>query len=204
MKKLVLLSACCAFASTTAFAHIHIEENSAPAGYDHHPMKLSVPHGCGDSPVKEVHMKIPDGITAVRIGYNRDWKIQVKNRKLDKPVPGEGGRTITETIDEIIWSEPKSPIPAAGFYDSFPFEATLPNKPGEILFFKAYAVCEKGDDKYVEVPKTPINANDPDFGKKMAQFIRSGGPAPWVVLVKPDHPQFPWGSLSEVGKAAGK
>ena len=39
---------------TATYAHIHIEQNTAPAGYDHQPMKLVVPHGCGDSPVKEV------------------------------------------------------------------------------------------------------------------------------------------------------
>ena len=42
----------------------------------------------------------------------RDWKVETKMRKLPKPVPGEGGTMLTETVDEIIWSAPKSVIPA--------------------------------------------------------------------------------------------
>lgn len=202
MKTLLLASVFAVCASTAAMAHIHFVENTVPAGYNQ-VMNLAVPHGCAGSPVKEVHVKIPDNLIGVRVSYNRDWKIEIKNRKLEKPVPGEGGRMLTEVVDEIVWTEPMSVLPASGFYDTFQFEVTLPKEEGAVLWFKSYAVCEKGDDKYVEVPKEIFRADMPDFAKKMAQFIRSvPGPAPWVILAKPSRPQFPWGSLSEIGAAA--
>jgi periplasmic copper chaperone A len=203
MKKLTLLTVCTALVSTTAWAHIHVEQNTAPAGYNHL-TNILVPHGCGASPVKEVHIKIPEEIVGVRVAYNRDWKIEIKNRKLAKPTPGEGGRMVTETVDELVYTEPKSVLPPAGFYDTFQFEVTVPREEGLVLWFKSYAVCEKGDDKYVEVPKETINGTMPDFARKMAQFIRSvPGPAPWMVVVKPERPQFPWGTLADLSKAAG-
>lgn len=202
MKKFLFLTALCFCKSMTASAHIHFAENTAPAGYSQI-LNLVVPHGCGTSPVKEVHVKIPDGLMGVRVSYNRDWKIEIKNRKLEKPLPSEGGRTVTETVDEIIWTEPKSALPASGYYDTFQFEVGLPKEEGSVVFFKAYAVCEKGDDRYVEIPKEPMNARMPDFAAKLAQFIRSvPGPAPWVILTKPSRPQFPWGTREEVVKAA--
>jgi hypothetical protein len=146
--------------------------------------------------VKAVRIKIPEGINRVTVNMNRDWKVETKMRKLPKPVPGEGGNMITETVDEITWSEPKSVIPAMGTYEGFKFRAALPRTPGEILFFKTINVCEKGDDPYIDLPKAPLPAvGAADFGKKLLEFMSATpGPSPFLILEKPTKPQYPWES----------
>jgi uncharacterized protein YcnI len=204
MKKFFLATACTMLVSAGASAHTYFVENYAPAGYKQD-MIMRVPHGCKGSPVKEVHVRIPDNVMGVTVAYNRDWKIETKMRKLDKPMPGEGGAMITETVEEIIWKDPKSPLPAMGFFDSFQFRVSLPKEEGAVVWFKSYNVCVEGDDKYVEVPKEAMKASQPDFAKKIGEFIRSvPGPAPYVVLTKPTHPQYPWDSLEMPAKAAAK
>ena len=203
MRTLLLGTACAVLISASASAHIYINEKSAPAGFKQD-ITLRVPHGCGASPVKEVHVQIPADVTGVMPEMNRDWKIEIKNRKLEKPIRGEGGVTLTETVDEIIWKDPVTTIPPSGYFDSFHFRVSLPKDVGEVVFFKSYAVCVQGDDKYVDVPKETLHASMPDFAKKFAAFMGSvKGPAPYVVLVKPERPQYPWESM-EVTAAEAK
>ena len=154
---------------------------------------LTINHGCEGKPVKAVRVKIPDGVVEVRLANRRDWKIETKMRKLDKPIPGEGGRTLTETVDEITWKDPVSLIPGMGSFEVFEFRARMPNPPGRILFFPVIGQCENGEDKYIDVPKEEIRADMPDFAAKMNQFRRSTkGPAPFVILLKPTKPERLW------------
>lgn len=195
MKMFLFAATATALCASGASAHTYFVENYAPAGYKQD-MAMRVPHGCKSSPVKEVHVKIPENVMGVTVAYNRDWKIETKMRKLDKPVPGEGGVMISETVDEIIWKDPQSPLPAMGYFDTFQFRVSLPKEEGAVVWFKSYNVCVEGDDKYVEVPKETLNAKMPDFAKKIATFMRSvPGPAPYVVLTKPTHAQYPWETL---------
>jgi uncharacterized protein YcnI len=196
MKKMLFASVtagvCGLFATAPASAHNTFTSMYAPAGYVHD-MELRVTHGCMASPVKEVHVKIPDGLVRVSVGNTRDWKVETKMRKLDKPMPGEGGNMITETVDEIVWKDPTSPMPARGVFEGFKFRAMLPKTPGTVLWFKNFSVCEEGDDKYVDGPKEEINANMPDFAKKLEHFMTTTkGPAAFIVLEQPRRPQYPW------------
>ncbi len=180
-----------------AAAHNTFTSMSAPAGYVQD-LEMRVTHGCKGSPVNGVKIKIPEGVTRVTVYMVRDWKVETKMRKLPKPVPGEGGSMITETVDEIIWSAPKSVIPALGTYEGFRFRANLPNTPGAILYFKTINVCEKGDDPYIDLPKTALPAvGAPDFGQKLIDFMAATpGPAPYLILEKPAKPQYPWGNAT--------
>ena len=166
---------------------------NAPAGYMQD-LEMRVTHGCKGSPVKGVRIKIPEGVTRVSVHMVRDWKVETKMRKLPKPVPGEGGNMISETVDEIVWSDPQSVIPPLGTYEGFRFRAHLPNTPGEILFFKTINVCEKGEDPYVDLPKSALPAmGAADFGKKLFEFMSATpGPSPYLILEKPAKPQYPW------------
>lgn len=201
MKRKVLVPAMAAFATAfaaaPALAHNTFASMTAPAGYVQD-LEMRVTHGCKGSPVNAVKIKIPEGVTRVTVNMVRDWKVETKMRKLPKPVPGEGGTMLTETVDEIIWSAPKSVIPALGTYEGFRFRASLPNTPGAILFFKTINVCEKGDDAYIDLPKTALPAvGAPDFGQKLIDFMAATpGPAPYLILEKPAKPQYPWGNAT--------
>ena len=175
-----------------ACAHATLTSMYAPAGYVQD-LEMRVTHGCKGSPVKEVHIRIPDGVMRVTVAYTRDWKVETKMRTLAKPVRGDGGNMITEVVDEIIWKEPRSPIPASGVFEGFRFHAALPDTPGAILYFKTVNVCEQGDDKYIDMPKETFDARTPGVGSKLWKFLTaSPGPAPYVILEKPSRPQYPW------------
>lgn len=186
-----LLAAAIAVLPASAGAHNYLREIQAPAGYVQD-VVMRVPHGCKDSPVNKVRVKIPEGVYRVTVEYRDDWKVEVKKRKVDPPIPGDGGRPITETVDEIIWSNPKNVLPADRVGE-FRFRAKLPNEPGRILFFRTANDCVDGDDYYVDLPEMELNLNDPAFHEKFWAFMTATAtPSPYVILVKPDRPQYPW------------
>jgi uncharacterized protein YcnI len=186
------LAAAAVLAATPALSHNTFTTMYAPAGYLQD-LEMRVTHGCKGSPVKEVKIKIPEGVMRVSVGVTREWQVETKMRKLPKPVPGEGGNMITETVDEIIWKNPKSTIPALGSFEGFKFRAALPDKPGDIVFFRTVNVCVAGDDKYIDLPKEPLNAKTPDLSTKLFKFMTATpGPAPFLLLEKPSRPQYPF------------
>lgn len=194
-----LAAAGCAIFALPATAHDTLTSMYAPAGYLQD-LEMRVTHGCKGSAVKEVRVKIPDGVMRVTVEYNRDWQSEVKMRKLDKPMPGDGGNMMTETVDEIVWKNPKSPMPAMGVFEGFKFRGALPNNPGTILFFKTINVCEQGDDKYIDMPKEALAASTPSLPDKLLSFMMATpGPAPFLILEKPSRPQYPFASPAPKG-----
>ena len=184
----------CGLLAAPVFAHNTFTSMQAPAGYLQD-LEMRVTHGCKGSPVNSVRIKMPEGVVRVTVNNTRDWTVETKLRKLAKPVPGDGGNMINETVDEIIWSNPKSTIPALGSFEGFKFRAALPKTPGAILYFKTINGCEKGDDKYVDLPQEPLTIGMPDFGKKLLAFMSATpGPSPFLILEKPSKPQYPWES----------
>lgn len=194
MKTMTMIAAGCAAALTAlpALAHNNMTSYYAPAGYLQD-LELRVTHGCKGSPVKEVKLRIPEGVMRVQVENNRDWQIETKMRKLPKPIPGEGGNMITETVEEITWKNPKAPMPAGGFFEGFKFRAALPDKPGEIVFFRSINVCVSGEERYIDLPKESLNARTPDLGKKLMDFMTATPtPSAFVILEKPSRPQYPF------------
>jgi uncharacterized protein YcnI len=180
------------FGIAPAPAHNALLSHYAPAGY-RHDIELRVTHGCKGSPVKEVRVKIPEGVTNVSAEHLNGWQIETAMRKLPKPVPGEAGTMITETVDEIVWKTVSTPLPPMGRWIGLRFRVNLPNTPGEILFFRSINVCEKGDDKYVDLPKEPLSARTPDLGNKLWAFVSATpGPSTFLILEKPSRPQYPY------------
>lgn len=194
MNKTTLIAAAVTvvLAALPAAAHNNMTSYYAPAGYLQD-LELRVTHGCKGSPVKEVKLRIPDGVMRVQVENNRDWQIETKMRKLPKPIPGEGGNMITETVEEITWKNPKSPMPAGGFFEGFKFRAALPDKPGEIVFFRSINVCMNGEERYIDLPKARLDARTPDLGKKLMDFMTATPtPSAFVILEKPSRPQYPF------------
>src|ERR1700759_52129 len=98
----IALSAIIGAAAMPAFAHVtaHPDNGVADSFFE---TKFQVPHGCDGSPTVAVRVKIPDGVTTLKTQMKRGWNVDIKLRKLDKPMTGEGGQTITETVDEVDW-----------------------------------------------------------------------------------------------------
>lgn len=186
------LSVALALCANAASAHNALASMYAPAGYSQD-LEMRVYHGCKGSPVKGVRIKIPEQVSRINIEYTRDWDIETRMRKLPKPVTMEGGVVITETIDEIIWKNPKSPLPANGRYEAFRFRASLPNTPGAILYFRTITVCEQGEEPYVDLPKARFDANSPDMREQLTRLMTATAfPSPFLILEKPARPQYPF------------
>jgi uncharacterized protein YcnI len=198
---LACLAACAALAAIPAQAHDAFTSMYATAGYNQD-LEMRVSHGCKGSAVNQLRIKIPDEVSGVMVEYRRDWKVETKMRKLAQPMMIDG-RTVTEVVDEIIWSAPRSSLPAAGVFEGFKFRARLPDSPGKILFFKTITGCEQGDDKYIDLPKTALDIKDADFPKKIWAFMTAtSGPAPFVILEKASRGQYPWAGVDTNAKPA--
>jgi uncharacterized protein YcnI len=183
--------------SGPASAHDLFTEQYAPAGFAQD-LEMRVSHGCMGSPLKALKVKIPEGIVRVTVEYVRDWHVELKMRTLPKPVPFEGGRPITEVVDEITWKDPPSPMPGSLMYEGFHFRVLLPDTPGATLFFRTVNICEKGDDRYVDLPAESLTASTPGLAAKLGKFMTATTtPAPFIVLVKPSRPEYPWIAPSE-------
>jgi len=192
----LLVGVAAALACTVASTHNTLTSYYVPAGYMQD-LEIRVTHGCKDSPVKEFRVKIPDGVVRVQTQYTRDWTVEKRMRKLPKPVPGDGGNMITETVDEIIWKNPKSPMPAAGVYEGFHFRAAIPDTPGQILFFRSINVCASGEERYVDLPTEPLDASTPNLPEKLLKFMMATPtPSAFVIIEKPTRPQYPFASMA--------
>lgn len=176
---------------TPTFAHNYLRDTEVPAGYVQD-IVMRVPHGCKGSPVKQVRIKIPEGVYRVTVEYRDDWDITLKKRPVDPPVVGDGGRQITETVDEITWSNPATPLPPDRTGE-FRFRAQLPDEVGRIVFFRTLNTCIEGDDNYIDLPERPLKLTDPDFHKKFWAFMTATAtPAPYLILTPAPRPQYPW------------
>jgi uncharacterized protein YcnI len=190
--KTLLMAALTVTTATVAVAHNSMTEYYVPAGYMKD-LEIRITHGCQGSAVKEFRLKIPEGMMRVSAEHNRDWVIDVKMRKLPQPVPGEGGNMLTETVDEIIWKNPRSVLPASGRFEGFRLRGLVPNTLGKIMFFRSVNVCEKGEERYVDLPTEPLDANTPGLPEKLLKFMMATPtPSAFVIIEKPTRPQYPF------------
>ena len=177
--------------SVSAVGHNYLAETHASAGYVSD-IAMRVPHGCKGSPVIQVRIKIPDGVFRVTVTDRDDWDITTTMRDVDPPVAGDGGQPITKTVDEIMWSNPRRPLPADRIGE-FKFRGKLPDEPGRVLFFRTLNKCEEGDDNYVDLPAEDLVMTDPEFNEKFWAFMTATAtPAPYLILTPPKRPQYPW------------
>lgn len=194
MKKYIPLIVGAALISGVPVAQAHNTMTAyyATAGFMQD-LELRVTHGCKGSPVKEVRLKIPDGMMRVSAEHNRDWVIEMKMRKLPKPVPGEGGNMLTETVDEIIWKSPRSNLPGSGRFEGFRFRGMIPETVGKIIFFRSINVCESGEERYVDLPSETLEAKTPSLPDKLLKFMSATAtPSAFMIIEKPTRAQYPF------------
>jgi uncharacterized protein YcnI len=190
MKRLLLSSTVAMFAAMPVSAHVVMEKWEAYAGYQSF-ITLAVPHGCGLSPTTEVRMKVPDGIDIIVPEPKPGWTLDITMRKLDKPMPGEGGRQVTEVVDEISW---KGGNLAANHLGRFNVLARMPDKPGKVMFFKTIQKCAQGEEKWVDTI--------PD-GEPIWKVWAQRAPAPFVELKPAPGPQL-GATMQQIGEERKK
>jgi uncharacterized protein YcnI len=145
--------------ATTALAHVTLEQQQATANSTYKAV-LRVPHGCEGSPTVRVRVQIPDGMINVKPQPKPGWELTTVRAKYEKPVAGDHGSQITEGVREIAWSGGRL---LDEHYDEFVFRGQLPNKPGEVVYVPVVTECEKGVDRWIEIPAAGQNAGSLRF-----------------------------------------
>ena len=88
------------------------------------------------------------------------WELTTVRGKLPTPVAGDHGTQITEGVREIVWSGGRL---LDEHYDEFAFRGQLPNRPGAIVHVPVVQECEKGVERWIEIPAAGQKADDLRF-----------------------------------------
>ncbi|UZE49035.1 YcnI family protein [Rhodopseudomonas sp. P2A-2r] len=131
-----------------AVAHVTARPDEATAGA-YFQTAFNVGHGCDGSATVAVRVKMPEGVLSVKPQMKPGWTVEIKKRTLAAPQPSLHGKTITETVDEISWRG--GPLPDS-MYDTFGVNMKLPDTPGQTLYFPVVQECEKGANRWIEIP----------------------------------------------------
>jgi periplasmic copper chaperone A len=141
--------------SAPALAHVELQADKAPAGSSYKAV-LMVPHGCGGAATTGLRVKIPDGVIGVKPMPKPGWRIATKSAKLAQPIEMEGMK-LTESVTEIDWTGGNLPD---NFYDEFAFLVSLPDRPGEVLYFPVIQECTRGQTRWIEIPAQGHSSED--------------------------------------------
>jgi uncharacterized protein YcnI len=134
--------------ASPAGAHVVARPDEATAGA-YFQTAFNVGHGCDGSATVAVRVKMPEGVLSVKPQMKPGWTMEIKKRTLAGPQPSLHGKTITETVDEISWRG--GPLPDS-MYDTFGVNMKLPDTPGQTLYFPVVQECEKGTNRWIEIP----------------------------------------------------
>jgi uncharacterized protein YcnI len=141
--------------TASASAHVTTRPDEATAGA-YFQTAFNVGHGCDGSATVAVRVKIPEGVLSVKPQMKPGWTVEIKKRTLTAPQPGLHGKTITDTVDEVSWRG--GPLPDS-LYDTFGMNMKLPDTPGQTLYFPVVQECEKGTNRWIEIPAAGQSAD---------------------------------------------
>jgi periplasmic copper chaperone A len=141
---------------STALAHVTLETAEAPAD-SFYKAAFRVPHGCEGTATVSIRIQIPDGVSNVKPQQKAGWQLAVVKVPVNPPLDGPHGSKITETIREVSWS--------GGHlldenYDEFWMQVRLPNLPESVLYFPVVQQCEKGMNRWIEIPEAGKPSHD--------------------------------------------
>jgi uncharacterized protein YcnI len=139
-----------------ASAHVTLEVQQAAAG-SFYKATFRVPHGCAGSPTVRLRIRIPDGVTGVKPQPKPGWEVATVKEKLDKPISGDHGAQLTEIVREVSWSGGRLPD---DYFDEFAMQVKLPETPNVTLHFPVVQECDKGTNRWIEIPEPGKKASD--------------------------------------------
>lgn len=133
-----------------ASAHVTLDTREAPTD-SYYKAVFNVPHGCEGSATTNIRIRLPEGLQSVKVQPKQGWKVSTVKTKLATPVTGGHGESITETVSEVSWTG--GPL-LDEHIDEFMMQIRLPNAaPGTILYFPVVQECEKGVNRWIEIPE---------------------------------------------------
>jgi uncharacterized protein YcnI len=158
--------------ATPVAAHIVFEQPSAVAG-SYYKAVFRITHACGNSPIREIVVDIPDGVQGAKPMVKPGWTIGITRARLDKPYTALHGRVVTEEVRQVRWSGGSLPNE---HYDEFALVGRLPDRPGP-LPWKVSQICETGRIDWHQVPAPGQKASDLKEPAPVLEVLPAGGHA---------------------------
>lgn len=133
-----------------ALAHITLENQQAPVGASYKAV-LRVPHGCDGSATVALRVRIPDGFIEVKPMPKPGWKLDVVRGKYQNPTSVRGTK-MTEGVTEVDWTAGNLPD---AYYDEFVLNGFIADEEqaGQTMYFPVVQECEKGVNRWIEIPR---------------------------------------------------
>lgn len=154
-----------------ASAHVTGDRDTVPAG-GYTQVAFTVPHGCEESPTRQIAVQIPEGILDAAPQVLAGWDVETTTEALDEPVESSDGEQQTERVGEITWTaQPGNELPSP-YRQVFTVGFKAPETVGERLFFKIVQTCTEGETAWIE--ETAEGDEEPEH------------PAPFVDVVAAD------------------
>jgi uncharacterized protein YcnI len=141
--------------NASAEAHVTIEQQQAVAGATAK-LTFRVPHGCDGAATHTFKVQIPEGVLNVKPMPKAGWQLRTVKAKLEKPIAGDHGASVTEAVREVIWSGGNLPDDQ---YDEFVLRGAMPTKTGT-LYIPAVQECEKAAERWIEIPADGQSSGD--------------------------------------------
>lgn len=140
-----------------ASAHVTLETQQATTGSTYKAV-LRVPHGCEGSATVKLRVQIPEGVIAVKPMPKAGWTLETVKGKYTKAYD-YFGTPMSDGVKEVSWSGGKL---LDEHYDEFVFRAYLTaDLPADkTLYFPVVQECEKGVDRWIEIPAEGKSADD--------------------------------------------
>jgi periplasmic copper chaperone A len=136
--------------ATSGFAHATLDVKRAAVGAPYK-ATMKIGHGCQGSATTKVIIQIPEGVIAVKPMPKPGWTLATSKGPYSKPYNFYHGKTLSEGVREISWS---GGLLLDEHYDEFVFSAFIADSlaPNAKLHFPTFQVCEKGENRWVEIP----------------------------------------------------
>ncbi len=149
-KAAVLAWAAIAGCGGSALAHVSIEAREARIGASQK-IVLRVPHGCQGTAMLKLRVQIPEGFYGVKPQPKAGWKMETVTGPYKTPQKADHhGPELTQGVREIAWTGKLEDQ----HYDEFVFIGQVGTtlKPDTMLYFPVVQECEKGVERWIDVP----------------------------------------------------
>lgn len=162
MSKLVFAAAAlAALGASPAFAHVTLETQQAAIGSTYKAV-LRLPHGCKGAATIKVHVRVPEGMIAVKPMPKPGWALETVKGKYEKAYDYYGTPT-SEGVREVVWSGGRL---LDEHYDEFVLRGYLTSElnPETTLYVPVVQECEGGGvERWIEIPAAGKSGDDTKF-----------------------------------------
>ena len=168
MSKVAFAAAVAVLVAAPAGAHVTLENRQASVS-SYYKAVFAVPHGCAGSPTVKIRVQIPEGVIGVKPMPKPGWNLDMVKGKYAVEYENHG-RKVSEGVKEVIWSGGSLPD---DWYDEFVVRGTFSADLDTTAKFYIPVVqeCEKGADRWIEIPAAGKSADDYEFPAPGLQLL---------------------------------